>query len=257
MIYTKLPVVLLSTLASKDDNSTNCQIATYILNNVDKVKMMTIVEIATSCHVANSSISRFCKEIGLNDFNELKEMLSSNEFNFEQFNKGTTLDERNELYANEINKSINMAVSSLDSKQIIKLCHDINKYHNVYAFGLLKGECAAITLQVDLLMQKKYIETKISYDQQLEVLKNCTKDDLIIIFSYTGCYFDYSFRKLPDSLIDAKVYLITSSNDTKKSNYYNEIITFQSKQDQLSHPYQLMCISSIIAQNYAIIKKID
>ena len=30
---------------------------------------------AKECSVAMSSISRFCKEIGLNDFNELRELL--------------------------------------------------------------------------------------------------------------------------------------------------------------------------------------
>ena len=66
-----------STLASEKKDSTNSQIATYLLNHLDDIKDIGIQEMAKECSVAMSSISRFCKEIGLNDFNELRELLIS------------------------------------------------------------------------------------------------------------------------------------------------------------------------------------
>ena len=77
MLYGKLPIVFLSTLASEKKDSTNSQIATYLLNHLDDIKDIGIQEMAKECSVAMSSISRFCKEIGLNDFNELRELLIS------------------------------------------------------------------------------------------------------------------------------------------------------------------------------------
>ena len=58
----------LSTLASEKKDSTNSQIATFLLNHLDDIKDIGIQEMAKECSVAMSSISRFCKEIGLNDF---------------------------------------------------------------------------------------------------------------------------------------------------------------------------------------------
>ena len=84
MIYGKLPVVFLSTIASEKNGSTNCVIATYILEHLDEMQDIGIKEIAKKCNVAVSSISRFCKEIGLRDFVELKELLSSIDFYFEE-----------------------------------------------------------------------------------------------------------------------------------------------------------------------------
>ena len=61
MIYDKLPIVFLSTIASEKKDSTNSQIASYILDHLDQVQNMGIKEMAEACHVAVSSISRFCK----------------------------------------------------------------------------------------------------------------------------------------------------------------------------------------------------
>lgn len=85
MYKDKLKIVFLSELVSSNDGSTNCQIATYILSHIDEVKKCTISELAKRCNVANSSISRFCKEIGLNDFTELKELINITSFNLDLF----------------------------------------------------------------------------------------------------------------------------------------------------------------------------
>ena len=89
MLCGKLPIVFLSTLASEKKDSTNSQIATYLLNHLDDIKDIGIQEMAKECSVAMSSISRFCKEIGLNDFNELRELLISTKMNFEQYSSSS------------------------------------------------------------------------------------------------------------------------------------------------------------------------
>ena len=58
MFYGKLPIVFLSTLASEKKDSTNSQIATYLLNHLDDIKDIGIQEMAKECSVAMSSISR-------------------------------------------------------------------------------------------------------------------------------------------------------------------------------------------------------
>lgn len=251
MIYTKLPVVLLSTIASEKNGSTNSIIATYILGHLDELQGLGIKEMAKKCNVAVSSISRFCKEIGLNDFVELKELIASLNFYFQKQSYSPLLSQRIEDYSYIINKSINMVKQSIDLHQIIKLCHDLNSFQNIAAFGLLKAESVAINLQTDLLMLGKQIYTNISYLQQIEYILNAKEEDLIIIFSYTGSYFDYpSLRALTKKLNAPKIWMISSNQDTYPS-FINELITFNSPQDQASHPYQLQFIGSLITQEYA------
>lgn len=253
MLYSKFPILFLSTLASEKEGSTNSLIAEFILLHLKDMHEIGIRELAQQCHVAISSISRFCKEIGLQDYNELKELLTVPNLHYEVYSNLPTLQARNEDYGNKIKESIDRVTHSLDLKQIRRLCLDLQHYERVAIFGLMKAGAAALNLQSDLLLQGKVTYTKISYKQQMEYIKAATEQDLIIIFSYTGTYFDYEFRRLPHSLKQPKIYLICG-NDRKAENDFN-MIYFDSLQDQASHPYQLQYIGSLIAQEYAYLNK--
>lgn len=251
MIYDKLPIVFLSTIASERKDSTNSQIASYILNNLEKVQNMKIKDMAKECKVAISSISRFCKEIGLRDFAELSELLLSTELYFEELSLSSSKDERLKDYSIKVKASIDMVEKSIDINSISNLCDDIYKYKRVAAFGLLKAGSVALNLQGDLLMLGKQVYTNISYTEQIQYIMNSNEDDLIIIFSYTGSYFDYqNLRGLKNKDNLPKIWFI-SSDKRKYPSFINNLITFESLQDQTSHPYQLQFISGLIAQEYS------
>lgn len=243
MIYPKLPIVFLSTIASEKADSTNSQIASYLLDHLDEVKDMGIKEMASQCHVAISSISRFCKEIGLRDYVELRELLTGTELYFEESSPAD--------YSKQVQACIEQVASSIDIKAIQELCQSIKKHDQVAIFGLLKAGSVALNLQVDLLMLGKQVYTQIAYANQMEYLFQATDQDLIIIFSYTGTYFnDEELRSRKKKLKDPEIWMITSTNKTYPD-YIDHVILFDSKQDQLSHPYQLQFIAGLIAQEYA------
>lgn len=237
MLYGKLPIVFLSTLASEKKDSTNSQIATYLLNHLDDIKDIGIQEMAKECSVAMSSISRFCKEMGLNDFNELRELLISTKMNFEQYSSSSKAKNRLEEYSLKVKESITMVEKSIDMQQIDALCKEIQKYQQVGIFGLL--------------MLGKQTYSHISYKQQLQYISSTNEDDLLIIFSYTGCYFDYpDISTLKNKLKKPQIWLISSKQESYPD-FIDHVITFDSKRDQNSHPYQLQFIASLIAQEYA------
>lgn len=237
MLYGKLPIVFLSTLASEKKDSTNSQIATYLLNHLDDIKDIGIQEMANECSVAMSSISRFCKEIGLNDFNELRELLISTKMNFEQYSSSSKAKNRLEEYSLKVKESITMVEKSIDMQQIDALCKEIQKYQQVGIFGLL--------------MLGKQTYSHISYKQQLQYISSTNEDDLLIIFSYTGCYFDYpDISTLKNKLKKPQIWLISSKQESYPD-FIDHVIIFNSKRDQNSHPYQLQFIASLIAQEYA------
>ena len=84
MIYDPIPVILLSTLASEKDHSTNQMIAEFILTHRQQAAQMNIGDLARECHAGTASVSRFCRDIGLSDFASLKLLLQNTDFSFEQ-----------------------------------------------------------------------------------------------------------------------------------------------------------------------------
>ncbi len=252
MLYDKLPVIFLSALASEKGDSINSQIAAYILGHAQQVRGMGIRQLAAECHVGIGTVSRFCREIGLGSYARLQQLLQEYHPAFERLEDGhgTTLSGR-------IGDEMNLAARTVRMDEVRAVAAEIRDYQRVAAFGLMKAESAAICLQSDLLMLGKNIYTNVSYPQQLEYIRSAGKDTLILLFSYTGAYFDYSDEQADEeTLYPPQIVLITGSGE-KVPPYIDRVVRFESRQDQLGHPYQLQLVAGLIAQEYARLMEIS
>lgn len=249
----RLPIYLLSTIASHKDDSTNCQIASYILENLESVKGMTIVELAKHCYVSNSSISRFCKDIGLHDFVELKDLLQSTELSYCLLSQKESVKERSQEFADMIQEGIKRVAESIDYRVIDLLAKDLMKYPRIAAFGLLKAESAAMNFQHDMLMLGKIVTTKVSFSQQKEYMKKADENDCILIFSYGGYYFNHYDRLTFKEGHKPKIYMITANKNSVNHEFVDEIIYFASPSYMVAIPYLIHFIEGMIAQNLAYI----
>ena len=199
------------------------------------------------------SVSRFCKDIGLEDFVELKELLRTTEMDFQEYSSEASSAGRAADYEKKIVRSVRMVTRTISVRKIAELCRDLRTYEKVAAFGLLKAECAAISLQGDLLMLGKQVYTNVSYDQQIDYIQQAGKDCLILIFSYTGAYFEYhreGFFQGRDKKDWPKIWMV-SGRQKIVPKYVANVLDFQSPQDQAGHPYQLLYAAGLIAQEYA------
>ena len=253
VFYGKLPIMILSEMVSSKRDSTNGQIAAYILEHLDEIKEDSIRDLAAKTFVSISSISRFCRDIGLHDYMELKELLASTSLNFETWSQSPMPDVQKEEYITAVQDSLDQVRSSLDMSQLYRLASDIHAHKKVSIFGMLKAETVAMNLQCDLAMLGKLTTTKVRFFEQSDCLAKASGDDLIIIFSYTGIYYDYGLPRYQTVRPGQrpKIYFITSDKTARTNPAYDEVIWFDSLQNQVSHPYQLQLIGSLIAQCYA------
>ncbi len=238
MIYKKLPIVLLSTMASEKNDSTNYLIASYLLAHKETAGDLKITELAERCHVGTGSVSRFVRDIGLSGYHELSVLLK------EDFQLPVMEEETPERICDEILS----ASRALDQKKINELCRAIRENGSVAAFGLLKAQAPVIMLQADLLMQKKLIITKTAYADQLQYLRDASLDDLILIFSFSGAYFDYpDVRALKRKLDQMNIWMIGSG---KCPSFIHHHLFYPSDLSSASHPWQLMIAAEQIAVTY-------
>ncbi|MGI6254408.1 MAG: MurR/RpiR family transcriptional regulator [Acutalibacter sp.] len=251
MIYGKMPVLFLSAVFSEKNGSINNTVAQYILEHQELVRDMGITELADACHVSPSSISRFCKEIGLDNFAELRELMQTNQMVFDHSPSPSGTRQGIRATVQKITDSIHMAGKTVNPQKLRQLCQEIDRFPKVAAFGLLKAETAAISLQCDLLMQGKQLFTQVSYPQQLEYIQSATQEDLILIFSCTGSYFEYQdFRSKQEALQRPRIWMITGV-DKKYPPFIDETLSYAAGHGQAGHPYQLLTIASLIAQEFA------
>lgn len=247
--YGKLPIILLSELAAGKEDSYDCRIASYLLGHLGQD--VSIDQIAKDCYVSKSAVSRFCRNVGLEDFIELKELLRSSEKAFEILYPSANAKNQITSIAQDINTCIQKVAETIDLPAVDTLARCIRTAHRVACFGLLKAEAAALNLQSDLVMLGKNAVTKISFREQMEYLSSASEDDLIIVFSYKGIYFDYDLP-FQAKQSPARIWLVTGGTEAEKSKeMFEGMITFRSNLDFVSHPYQLITASTIIAQRYA------
>ena len=251
MIYEKLPVVLLSALATEKRASANAVIAEYVLLHRKEAARLGIKELAERCHVGTGSVSRFCKEIGLADFAELKQLLADTSFAFQTVERATGRDTWIADWNAHVARALSLATNSVNETKLAALCRDLHDYEKVSAYGMLKAQSAAINLQVDLLMQGKLIDTCTAYAEQMERIGEAARDELIIIFSYTGSYFSGQDPCRGADVKDRpKIWMVCAAQEERPA-YVDDFIFFSSLRDQLSHPYQLEAVAGLIAQEYA------
>lgn len=250
MIYGKLPIILLSAMASEADGSKEYQIAHYILSNRREAASLSIVALAERCHVSVSSISRFCRSLGLEDFAELRALIRQADWHYEPASRAPLPAQRVADTVSLLHESLDRTASSVDMNAIALLCRKIDAYERVALFGLLKAGTAAQCLQADLLLQDKVAVCKMPLSQQIEYMEHADEHDLILLFSYSGIYFDYLNQRMPKGLERAHVVFITGAREVK-SPCINQLIRFDSDLSQASHPLQMQMIAALIAQEYA------
>ncbi|MBR1828070.1 MAG: hypothetical protein IJ781_00975 [Atopobiaceae bacterium] len=250
MIYDKLQVYLLTELMTQSSDSAYAEIARYLLGHASTPEALSIKEIARACHVGTGTVSRFAKDIGFASFAELRKACEDNHVSFDAVT-GNTASERAEGLARHVALSVAQAAASIDKATLGQLVGDLCSFDKVSAYGLLKAQAAAVDLQVDLLMQGKQIHTCATPAEQAQRIASAKADELILVFSYTGTYFDHGALKeslrRPDR---PRIWMICGSRE-KVPAFVHGCLLFSSDQSQLGHPYQLECMAGIIAQEYA------
>lgn len=253
MSYFKLPMVFLSEMVSGKADSTNEYIASWLIQNKSDLRNLSIRELASKMNTSASSISRFCRDIGLHDYNELKDLSERNDTQFKKYCSDLPPDEQKNDITSKVISCLELVRDSVDMDKVVRLANDILCYDRVAVFGVGKAEGVAMNLQIDLIAQGKYVVTKLPFAEQTDYLECTNESDLIIIFSFQGVYFEYGFpeRILKSGKNKPKIYFITSDSNAASSKLYDEVIWFQSDRKYTSHPYQMQLIADLISQQYA------
>jgi len=253
---------LLTVLVEEDLNSTNYHIAMTLLENIDIIYTLSIGNVAKLCNVSKSTLSKFCREIGFEDYYEFKDASKfkdnryDNQFSYNhnvmKFIETHSFDD----YMENILTDINLLTYNINQIKIDQLAKDIVAYKHVAAFGLLYSETAAIDLQTKLAYNKKFIFTSINDVKQHEYIVNAQEDTLIIIFSHSGNYLlKYQFMEgnVPKNIFDktkAKIVVITSNEDLINNPRADYCISYPNVSNTTTHSVLYPIITDYITLRY-------
>lgn len=179
-------------------SSTERKIAEYILNDTDELMNISITILARKCNVSEGSVVRFCKNLGLKGYQELKIKVSE-EYGSSKSMKQVIYEPINndDSAENIIDKVFSENITAvldtqkiLDSKELEKAIELIRKCKRLAIFGA--GESMVVAMDMQYKFARINIETAVFVDShmQLIVATNLGKDDVAIGISHSGRTID-------------------------------------------------------------------
>ena len=253
-----LIIILLSTLNDEPKGSNNYKIAKYMIENMRDLEEYSLTYLAQACYVSNSSISRFCRDIGLKDFNALKNQIAKfsvesarlkRKFDYEKYESSSMF----QSYVKNVISNLNYFLENDIEKQINTLVQEISSYQKIAAFGYMQSESVACNLQFDLQTSGKLIFSCFNIKDQADYITDADENNLIIIFSESGTYFDRIFpraKPFKSNKKKPKICMITSDQSIEYP-FIDFYIRYNSKGGYASHPYPLQLISDLICIKYS------
>ncbi|OTN75623.1 hypothetical protein A5886_000698 [Enterococcus sp. 8G7_MSG3316] len=262
-----LIIRLLNLLNNAPANSTNYFIGLTMINHYEAIKKMSIGEFAELCHVSKSTVSKFARTLGFDDYSDLKDNAAfiENRFNNPLNYRSNILfameQDGIDPYFDAVIKDMQYLKEHLDMPAITRFAQAIYDHKKVFAFGILFSESAAIDFQFKLAYNGKFIRTFQDDIVQEELIKSADEQDLFIIFTNSGDYLtkqqirNGTPRKDFFTRTKAKVMVITSNPEISDFSFVKEAIIFPHQTSYQTHAYMYQMITDLIVSRFKTINE--
>ena len=168
------------------------RIAEFFLDEEQRVFLMNVADIAKTIDVSDTSVIRFIKSLGFENFTDFKnsgqENIKSRLDKTNDFIKNLDIIKENsieQLYIHKINEEVNKIFNSSSQKQIKKISNLIIKAKNKYIVGFKSTAGIANFFGVRLGFMLENVST-FNIDDSVVVnsIFNIKQEDILIIFDY-------------------------------------------------------------------------
>lgn len=253
----RLLIRLWGVLEGEDPESINYQIAQTLVTNIATIKHTSSAALADLCSVSKPSISRFCKNLGYDDFYdfraELNQYCPDRGMKYLLSNRETK-DETNwmDQYINGVRDNLELLQTPELQAKIEALVQDIKRFPNVYLMGNMQSGNTASNLRYNLHVVKKNIHSVNSLKEQTHILQHGKQDSLIVIFSVSGEYFRalFSGGVIPKQPARTKIWLVTTNPAVNRMEGVDEILNCKTGSDLAGANICLEMAANLIAFGY-------
>ena len=205
------------------------RIAEFFLDEEQRVFLMNVADIAKTIDVSDTSVIRFIKSLGFENFTDFKnsgqEDIKSRLDKTNDFIKNLDIIKENsieQLYIYKINEEVNKIFNSNSQKEIKKISNLIMKAKNKYIVGFKSTAGIANFFGVRLGFMLENVST-FNIDDSVVVnsIFNIKQEDILIIFDYP------MYSKVAVVLAKiarenkAKILLFTDSDNAPLAEYSN------------------------------------
>ncbi|MEH6943245.1 MurR/RpiR family transcriptional regulator [Bacillus sp. JJ722] len=163
------------------------QVLEYILRNPERVTKLNVQEISKEIFVSTATISRTCKQLGFQGFQDMKYTLSKladseeKQVNFQSpssFALGSHIQ--------RIKEELDTTLQLIDEEKIKLAAKYINESPQVEFFGVGNSLPTCVDAARKLVFSGKLCNAREDWDALRSVANSLTEKDLAILISYSG-----------------------------------------------------------------------
>lgn len=218
------------------------KIADFISSNPADAQYMSITSLAEECHVADATISRFCKTLGYHSYSEFKLALAKhagtkiedidNALQGKITRKDSVKDMSKKIYTSNT-RAMKQSLELIEPKKITLAAKYFHTANRIYCFG--QGGSGVIAKEAWARFMSASPKFHCIEDSHMQVMAAslCEPSDVILFFSYSGATIDIieTLRVAKES--GARVILITHYPKCPAASYADIIILCGSKESPL------------------------
>lgn len=225
------------------DQDTNYDIAKCLLLNIRILSKLSLEDTAELCNVSSSTLKRFCKVIGFDNYSTIKKLLRNHDlpFNYD----GLIENHDNGKYLETLYNGL-QAIDGISKEVFEDLAKMIERADHIYLLGYGDFHYQALYLQNVMLYHGKLFEI-INQNERLNSPIKVNKEDLIIVTSLSGGYALNMASKL--SKMDCKKVLITKEYKDMPVEF-DLLLELGMSQDENVNKYLIMRIFEKIISGY-------
>lgn len=220
---------------------TEKKIADFILKNVNQVLFMSITDLSDACNVADASVHRFCRTMGLKGYQEFKMKLSlslnpEEETSPEPYAKNMKVDSLQYMVDNVLEthmRALKETHMLMDLDNIEKVVAMMEKAKHIYFFGIGDSMLTANEARNKFLRITSKVRSVDDPHMQAMTASMATSSDLIFLISYSGSTKDTVYVAKIARRAGAKVVGITRFVKSPLTNYTDAFLLCGSNEGPL------------------------
>lgn len=234
--------ILFQYIRENPASDTGVCIAKILIQNLEKVSRLSLEGAADLCMCSPSTFTRFLKSVGIENFKELRKMIS-----FPKTTYMTNGFDANE-YSRHIIYNIQEVNQTVTPDMIRNLVYDIYSAKRVVIVGFPTNYPPLLDFQCKMMMNGKFIEV-LPNSQLDQELSSLTRNDLVIVISFQGNFFIKGDHNDQLNASYVKKVLITQSIEKKYDDFHTVIKcgTFSFYGESL---YSLMYLLNLVNIEY-------
>lgn len=243
IIYT-----LLNYMNCSMKQDTDYEIAKCLLQNIRKLKDLSLEQTAYLCNVSVSTLNRFYRMVGFENFSTVKKLLKNCElpFNYESF-----LDsyKNSRQYIDTMIQGLNR-IEQIENRTWLKIARMMEPASRIYLLGYGDFHYQAGYFQNVMLYHGKLLEI-IHQNERLSSTFEIGPKDLVIITSLSGGYV----KNMEDKLkrLHCKKVLITMEDEALYTDF-DCVLSIGKCEDKNMNKYFIMRIYEKIISSYYFYK---